>query len=458
MSNSSVELVETTAGRRPASTATTIAVVGCGYVFDHYLATARAHPELRIAGVHDRDPARAEAVARYYGLRVYPDLDALAEDPAVELVVNLTSIESHYAVTKRLLEAGKHVYSEKPITTELEQTEELFALAAERGLVLAGAPGNVFSDTVQTMWKAVRDGAVGRPLLVYAEFDDNPVYLMRPEEWRSRSGAPWPYLQEYEQGCTVEHVGYHLVWICALFGPAQSVTAFSSVVVPHKTDRPLDPSDTPDFSVACIQFADGLVARITCSIAAPADHRMRIIGDEGELWSDTYRHYQSPVRLERFTPLSLNARKLRSVRLRPALGRVLGVGGRHLPLVEHDKSFATQRDLLGGRSLPRRAIDAIKRREIGAQDKLLGVALTARALREGRPSPLPADFITHINELTLAIQRSGPMGSAVRLKTSFEPLQPLPSTLASVHDYRTSERPRRLSARADALLDRLHKH
>lgn len=438
---------------------TRIAFIGCGYVFDHYMTTMAAHGELTIAGVFDIDRARADKVAAHYGLVAYADLESLLADETVELIVNLTSIEAHYAVTRAALEAGKHVYCEKPLTTELAETRTLLDLAAARRLMLASAPCNFFSDSVQTMWKAVRDGAIGRPLLIYAEFDDNPIYLMKPEGWRSRTGAPWPYLHEYEQGCTFEHVGYHLVWICALFGPVQSVTAFSSVTVPHKTGAPLHPADTPDFSVACLHFASGLVARITCSIAAPSDHRMRIIGDEGEVQSDTYGHYQSPVTLERFTALSLNARKARSVRLQPLLGRWFGVGGRKLRLVRRWKSHATlESSLRGRRSLSRRLIDAVKRREVGAQDKMLGVAETARAIREGKPCPIPPDFILHVNELTLAIQRAGTEQSNLRLTTSFTPLSPTTEVLADSRNFKTEAGAGWIARRTEALIDRLHRH
>ena len=443
----------------PDTSITNIAIIGCGYVFDHYMTTAGAHSTLQIVGVYDVVGKRAEAVGTFYGLHVYPDLQTLLSDSRVELVVNLTSIDSHYDVTRRLLEAGKHVYSEKPLTTDLRKSRELFDLAHERKLTLACAPSNIFSDTVQTMWKAVRDGAIGRPLLVYAEFDDNPVYLMKPERWRSRTGAPWPYLHEYEAGCTIEHVGYHLVWICAIFGPAESVTAFSSVVVPHKTDQELDPPDAPDFSVATIRFAGGVVARVTCSIAAPLDHRMRIIGDEGELSTDTYRHYQSPVRLERFSSLSLNARKARSVRGQPALGWIFGVGGRRVRLVEHWRSDATRRISSDVKRSPiRRLVERVKLRQVGAQDKLLGVAEVAQAIRHRASPPLPPDFLLHINELTLAIQAAGSDSGAIRLTTSFDPIEPSASTLSGKYDYRKSWRPTLLSSRVGSAIERLHEH
>jgi predicted dehydrogenase len=202
-------------------------------------------------------------VGRHYNLHVYPDYEALLNDRAVEIVVNLTNIHAHYEVTKRALEAGKHVYSVKPLTTEVEHTRELFELADEKRLIFTGAPCNVFGDAVSTLWKAVGDGAVGKPVLVYAKLDSNPGHLMRFEQVQSPTGAPWPYVEEFQEGCTFEHVGYHLVWICALFGPAKSVTAFSKALVEHKTDIPLSPADTPDYSVARLDFANGVTARVT---------------------------------------------------------------------------------------------------------------------------------------------------------------------------------------------------
>ncbi len=93
-----------------------IAFVGCGYVFDIYMRTKWAHPELEVCGVYDIDAARSATVSRHYGFRVYPSYDALLADPEVAVVVNLTSIGAHYETTRRALEAGKHVYSEKPLT------------------------------------------------------------------------------------------------------------------------------------------------------------------------------------------------------------------------------------------------------------------------------------------------------------------------------------------------------
>jgi predicted dehydrogenase len=432
-----------------------VAFVGCGYVFDIYMRTIWAHPELEVCGIFDIDTARAYTVARYYLFRVYPSYEALLSDPAVDIVVNLTSIRSHYDTVKRALLAGKHVYSEKPLTTDIDQTRELFALAEARGLVLTGAPDNLYCDAVSTAWKAVRDGAIGNPVLVYAELDDNPAHLMQLEKVQGPTGRPFPYVEELQEGCTIEHVAYHLVWICAMFGPATSVTAFSKALVERKTDTPLSPSDTPDFSVACLTLANGATARITCSWVAPRDHRLRIIGEKGEISVDNIFHDQSPVCLERFSRVSLTARKAYTARTQPLIGRSFGIGGRRLPLVRRWKSYAVEAEH-GGHSVKHKFVNWLRRREIYAQDKLLGIAEMARAIREGRPQPMSPDFMMHLNELTLLIHRAGPQGATMKPTTTFKPIDPLPEVAGCPLDYLASYRPRISERLAAGIVEKLH--
>lgn len=400
-----------------------IAFVGCGYVFDIYMRTRWAHPELQICGVFDIDAARLDTVTRHYGLHAYPSYETLLADPAVEIVVNLTGIAAHETVVRRALEAGKHVYTEKPVTLALGRTQALFALAAARDRVLGGAPCNLYSDAIVTLLRAVRAGAVGKPVLVLAELDDNPAHLMGLEQVRSPTGAPFPYVEELSAGCTVEHAGYHLVWLCALFGPAVSVTAVSTLLVARKTETRLP--DTPDLSVAVLTFAGGVTARLTCSWVAPRDHSLRVIGDRGELRLDNIFHDQSPLTLERFTRVSLAARKPYSLRRHPGLGRLLGVGGRRLRLVRRWKSRAVEAERGVGASVKHRLVGWLRRREVYAQDKLLGVAEMARAIEAGRPQPLSPAFMIHINELTLLIQSAGPAGLTTAPTTRFDDLPPL---------------------------------
>ena len=83
-----------------------VGIIGCGYVCDTYMGTWDRHPRLKILGVADIDQARAEKISKLYNLRRYASNEEMLADPAVEIVVNLTSITSHNAVTRAALEAG----------------------------------------------------------------------------------------------------------------------------------------------------------------------------------------------------------------------------------------------------------------------------------------------------------------------------------------------------------------
>ncbi|MEM1138905.1 MAG: Gfo/Idh/MocA family oxidoreductase [Pseudomonadota bacterium] len=436
-----------------------IGVVGCGYVFDHYMESLADNPLLELKGVAEKNKERAGVVADYFGVRVYPTTEELLADPEIQIVVNLTEPENHYPVSKAALEAGKHVYSEKPLALTFEDAQHLVDLAKEKNLILSGAPCSVLSETAQTIWKIVEDGSIGRPQLVYAELDDNPVYLMRPEGWRNESGAAWPYTNEYEIGCTVEHAGYYLTWLCAMFGPATSITAFSACTAPNKTDLPLDPPDSADFSVACLTFASGVVARLTCSIVGPYDHTLKVIGDAGIVSTRDCWHYAAPVRLEQFNQVNLNARKSRTLRGSSFLQSLFGVRGKiqkfaSPPIPQTPKRWA---ELKTGRRNPIRVFTKfIKKHELVSMDFFRGVSDMAAAIEENRSPLISADFVLHVCELTLAMHNAGTNGAPHEIKTTFAPMPLAPQTAKSQRRYL---RPDQASSGGllDAMIRRLHK-
>jgi predicted dehydrogenase len=370
-----------------------IAIVGCGFVADYYISTLRAYPQLTVAGVMDRNPDRATHFAQHHNLSLYPSLQTLLEDTSVELVLNLTNPRSHFEVSKACLEAGKHVYSEKPLAMSFEDAQHLVALAQQNGLYLSCAPCNLLGETAQTLWKALREQAVGSVRLVYAEMDDGLLHTMPYRQWQSSSGTPWPSKDEFEVGCTMEHAGYYVTWLAAFFGPVTSLTAFASCQVSDKqTDLPLEPNNAPDFSVACLQFASGVVARLTCSIVAPHDHALKIIGDQGILYTRDCWFYNSPV----FVRRSLTLR--RKTFLNPL--------SRKYPLV---RSSQQKQKTKKGQQM----------------DYARGVAELADAIQQKRPCRLSAEFSLHVNEVVLAIQNAT-TGVSYQPKTTFAPIEPMP--------------------------------
>lgn len=370
-----------------------IALVGCGFVADYYLTTLPAHPELRVVGIVDQKAERARLLSSVYGLHSYASVDDLLDDPRVELVLNLTNPHSHYDISRAALLAGKHVYSEKPLAMQLDQAAELVELANARGLIIASAPCSLLGETAQTLWRLLRGHARGRVRVVYAEMDDGMVPRMPYRKWKSASGVEWPYKDEFEVGCTLEHAGYYLSWLVAWFGPALEVTRFASVQYPDKLPQEMLKTTSPDFSVACIQFASGVVARLTCSILAPHDHSLTIVCDDGILLTRDCWDYRSPV----------YTRRMMSIRRRTLLS----------PILRRHRLAASPYRVLKTRGAQR-------------MDFARGPAELAASIREKRTCRLSPQLSLHVTELALAIHDAPGRGALYRMTTTCEPVEPMP--------------------------------
>lgn len=373
---------------------TGIAFIGCGYVADFYMATLANHPHLTLRGVHDADRERSRRFAQHHGVRPYASLDELLADDSVSVAVNLTNPRSHYEISRRCLEAGKHVYSEKPFAEDLRQATELVELAERQDLTLTSAPCSLLGETAQTMWQALRQGVIGEPRLVYAELDDGAVHQMNHRSWASSSGAPWPYLDEFRVGPTMEHAGYYLTWLTAFFGPASEVMSYGSLIQPDKIPG-MDPSEfATDFTCACIRFHSGVVARLTCSTVAPEDHSLRIVGDEGVLSVQECWDYGAQIMVRKRTEMS------------DAVPQYL-TEPQSLPLVRPaDYAFRYERH--NGHDM----------------DFSRGIADMAEAIRRGESPRLSARHALHVLEITLAIASSDGAAHTV-VRTKFDELEPM---------------------------------
>jgi predicted dehydrogenase len=368
-----------------------IAIVGTGYVADFYMRSLEVFPQIQVAYAFDRDASRLQKFCEFWKVTPVATLAELL-DPRNEiaLVLNLTNPSSHYEVSKACLEAGKHVYSEKPLAMEMPQATELCEIARSRGLMLGSAPCSFLGEAAQTVWYALRKGKIGKPYLVYAEIDDDFVSQAPLEKWISESGAPWPARDEFLVGCTLEHAGYYLAWLLMMFGTVDKVVAASAELI---DDKLKDGTPTaPDFSTATLFFKNGMVARLTCTIIAPHDHSFRIFGEDGilevgECWDNT-----APVR----------------VRRRYVLRRKL------------INSFFTKRVRLPG---PTHA--KVRWRGAAAMNFALGPVEMLEALEQGRPSRANAEFALHVNEVVLAIHNARDTGGVCRMQTQMPELEPM---------------------------------
>lgn len=369
-----------------------IAIIGCGFVADYYLKTLSLHPNLRLCGLMDSDHTRSAVYSKKYSAHCYNSLEEVLEDKNVDLVVNLTTPFNHYEISKACLESNKHVYTEKPMCLNFSDAEKLVQLAESKHLLISSAPCSLLGETAQTIWKILRENKIGDVRLVYAQIDDGLLYKMHYKKWFNSAGIPWPYKNEIETGCTLEHSAYYISWLVAFFGPAVSVTAFSSCQIPNKLFDTALTNNAPDFSVACIKFASGVVARLTCSIIAPKDHSLLIIGDEGNIQTKECWDYNSAVYLRR--RITIRRKTIET----PWKTKCRLMGGKQ------KSSFFTTPTM----------------------DYCRGISEMANSIKEERSCRISPRFSLHVNEVALAISNASEDGTNYKISTSFEPIQPMP--------------------------------
>ncbi|SHH65313.1 Gfo/Idh/MocA family protein [Marivita hallyeonensis] len=368
-----------------------VSIVGCGFVADLYMRSLQVMDGITVAGVYDKDASRLTQFCAHWNVPKVGSLDALLEQhPRNGVVLNLTNPSAHFEVNSACLAAGCHTYSEKPLAMTLEEAKVLHAQADAADLMLASAPCSVLGEAAQTLGHALRTGIAGTPRLVYAELDDGFVPQAAYKKWLSESGAPWPFEDEFRVGCTLEHAGYYLGWLISWFGSVRTVVAASAEVVPDKEgDGPF----APDVSVATLFFENGPVTRLTCSIVAPHDHQIRVVGDEGVLSCKAAWDNSAKVT---FAKRMTVRRRLMESPLPKAV---------KLPQPTHPK---------------------VKRWGAAAMNFMLGPAEMLDALRAGRPSRLSNEFALHMTEVTLAIQNAGETTGAQPMTTRCDPMEPMP--------------------------------
>lgn len=258
-----------------------VALVGAGTIAARYVESLRATPGFAAVTVCARRAASAQAFAAEHGL-VAASFDAMLADPGIDYVLNLTPAADHETVTRACLEAGKPVYSEKPLAATLAAADALIALAEARGLLLACAPATFLWPPYATARRLVEEGRLGRiagalSVLVYPGpeiFHPSPAHL-------------------YGEGAgPLRDMGvYQVTVLTALLGPVVAVSAMTgqarttrTVLVGPDAGQSFD-VPTPTDIHALLRHASGATTSLIVSFdalsAGPA--RLDIFGEKAGL-------------------------------------------------------------------------------------------------------------------------------------------------------------------------------
>lgn len=257
-----------------------ISTIGYGYLPHMH----KIRDRVTLVAIANRGMARARSVAEQYEIgTAVASLDELLELD-IEAVVNLLPGPAHFAASTRILESGRHLVTEKPITGTLEEADRLLDLADRRGLLVIAAP----ADMLASEWIRARD-------LVARNAIGKVAFARVQSSHAGAAGLAWPVnpSQFYQRGvgALLDMAVYGITQVTGVLGPVQRVSALSGITVPVRRARggPFDgleiPVSAPDNNLILLDFGEATFAVVdgTFNVVASRAPRMEIYGLEGTL-------------------------------------------------------------------------------------------------------------------------------------------------------------------------------
>jgi predicted dehydrogenase len=245
----------------------------------------RLRGRVEVTAIASRTRSRAERVARDWRIpAVYDDLGQMLAAPDVDAVLNLTPIAAHYETSRQILSAGKHLVTEKPLASTLEQADELIEIADRGGLLIVCAPMDILKREWAEARRLIADGAIGKVAFARVHSSHGgPAAMAWPADptWFYAKGA----------GPLLDMGVYGLDRITAVLGPAHNVAAMSGVTAPVRRARggPFDGLEIPvtenDNTLILLDFGGATFCVVDATFCAMASRspEMEVFGLAGTL-------------------------------------------------------------------------------------------------------------------------------------------------------------------------------
>jgi predicted dehydrogenase len=272
--------------------------MGAGKISGIYLENGAIFDDLEVVSCADLLVERAEEQAREHGVPKAYTPEELLADPEVEIVLNLTVPAVHAEVSLAALEAGKHVYTEKPLAVSREDGRKMLEEAAGRGLLIGCAPDTFLGGGLQTCRKVMDEGMIGEPVAATAV-----MMTHGPEDWHPNPD----FFYQPGAGPMFDMGPYYLTALATLLGPVRRVTGSARVTFPERqvTSQPLAGTtiavNTPTHVAGVMDFEGGAVGTLVTSFDVwSAEHsRIDVYGTEGTLSVPDPNTFGGPVRVWR---------------------------------------------------------------------------------------------------------------------------------------------------------------
>lgn len=275
-----------------------VGIIGTGNISGIYFQNGKKFDSMEVVACADLDVERAKAKAAEYGIRGSSVEDLLA-DPEVQLIINLTIPLAHASVCLKALEAGKHVYVEKPLAVTREEGLQVLELARSKGLLVGSAPDTFLGGGIQTSVKLVEDGWIGTPIgaTAFMVCGGHESWHPAPEFYYHKGGGPM-----FDMG------PYYLTALIALLGPITRVTGSTRISFPERTitSQPKFGQkvkvETPTHIAGIMDFASGPIGTLLTSFDVKGGTqlpRIEVYGSEGTLLVPDPNGFGGPVSIWR---------------------------------------------------------------------------------------------------------------------------------------------------------------
>lgn len=275
-----------------------VGIIGTGNISGIYFQNGHKYESMEVVACADIDVERAKEKAAEHGVRGC-SVDELLADPEIQMVINLTVPQAHAPVSMRALEAGKHAYSEKPVSVTREEGKQLLDLAERKGLRVGCAPDTFLGGGIQTCVKLIEDGWIGTPIGATA-------FMLGggPESWHP---AP-EFFYQVGGGPMFDMGPYYLTALVTLLGPISRVTGSARISYPERTitSQPkygqVVKVETPTHIAGVIDFAGGQVGTLLTSFDVKGGTqlpRIEVYGSHGTLVVPDPNTFGGPVVVKR---------------------------------------------------------------------------------------------------------------------------------------------------------------
>ena len=259
-----------------------VAVVGTGFGKKVHIPGLQAHPRTEVVAVYNRDLKKAkEIAAENQILHACDRIEDILKIPQVQAVTISTPPFLHYEMAKAVLQAGKHLLLEKPVTLNVEEAKELYHLAQVNSAIAAVDFEFRFVPGWQFFAQLLESGYVGNKRLIKIDWlGSSRANPERAWNWYSRKDLGGGAL-----GSLGSHTFDYIHW---LFGEITRLNARFTTAISQRPDPStgdLKAVDSDDTCMLMLELADGTPCQVSISavVRASRTHWIEVYGDEGTL-------------------------------------------------------------------------------------------------------------------------------------------------------------------------------